>query len=1403
MMRDSFSVTRCLLAGVAVWALCTASLPAAPAQQATPATGPADDAAFASLVQEANQHHATKAFHLEAESLEKALALLPAGHPKRVELANRLVALYRGSLWRFDRAVFWLRTIAEELGPKPEGIDALFDLADAVFNHGRSDEALGIYRGILKRIMAPEPPYDRDDVRCHKAWHGEELCKFPMGCDPLFPSDLSVVSKLGRLPQLVQGRDWRSIRSALDQNLPLQSVIQQASGPATWISLRRWAGDVLSGLSPESAQAMVEAYEPVLRELAAKDDWRSLNAFRLSHPVPELQRRVDAMIGDKLLDFGLPALASLHYGQALAQPSPVGQGQANRHTPAESAELLAREVFSRVLAGEPVAPETVPDVPVEVGGLKQSLREHLSAWRRPVPNTLPAEPPRLDLATSVVSHLPVVRATLPLREWQRQWQAREMIEEDVPPFAEEFVPIIPAGSSRCLVLNMGDAIQAVDLVGGRTLWTFLPPEQNAMTFPSQKYEPRKAFIECARARTAAVAGDRVYCHLAWGHHDTYRHAGGLFALDRSDGRMLWSSVQLPELADIMITGDPAVYRGVVVALAWRPREALPLFFVVGLSAETGELLWLNHLYSGGSMTAYENQYFFDHPLANAAPAIVDGTAYVCTGAGVVAAVDVVDGTTRWATSHPRVKVLNPSKWASHMTTSRPAGVVAVFKDTVLFAPMGTQVLLAVDRATGKIRYCREMLDLKAIAAADQERAYLVEGTSVRAITPIDGRTIWERPLPVSGLVGLPTLGPRGLMCPSWEALFVLDPSTGEIRERKAWDRSDACGYLCDLGDRLAGASRTGLNVLAQQKLDDVDPAWLAPEKPAGPVEVQVPSRAGKWLRWALPAVDRGDFVLSDSDPDHLLIRGELLQMRETEPVPTLCWQRSCPLPWGCEAVFNPHWVAVWTLNDVYVMDARTGRSVWEDHPDKRMNRPIAGVRIVERQVQVYLGSHGGKALPPTAPTFILFDGQDVREVPRNDPSLLIAKPASKPDAPAGVRYVHEDRRIRAMGKDGRKLWETLTILDEPRLITRMGQYVVALTQDRVFREGHERGVGHLRVFDADSGERLDDIAFPKRWFHRIEEHGGRLLLWDCAFLYCVKAPQGDPAAQSTVVVRQERPDPDAMAALRIARDLEDTPAFEIPALSVAPVVDADLTEWAGVEPRRLDGVMDWTPDFAQRSTDKSRLHGGGTDCAATVRMGFSGDDLLVAIEVTDDRHCASPSPGLWRSDSVALLFGEPKNDETDPLLLTLGLVNGLPRFELGTTAGTLATSDPAGQETAESPGHRRFALPPVIAGPVELPKLSQSIEIAARRDESAGRTFYEFRVPKVLFRYGPDFYWDLFINENDGQDRAGALQMASATWGVEETQIGSLRGAGQRVPGGDIGPRTKKKRGGSSTRPAG
>ena len=69
-----------------------------------------------------------------------------------------------------------------------------------------------------------------------------------------------------------------------------------------------------------------------------------------------------------------------------------------------------------------------------------------------------------------------------------------------------------------------------------------------------------------------------------------------------------------------------------------------------------------------------------------------------------------------------------------------------------------------------------------------------------------------------------------------------------------------------------------------------------------------------------------------------------------------------------------------------------------------------------------------------------------------------------------------------------------------------------------------------------------------------------------------------------------------------------------------------------------------------------------------------------------------------------------------------------------------------------------------------------SIEIAIWRDPSSRRTTYELQVAESVFNCGPDVIWDLFVNENDGLGREGALQLASSMWGTEESAIGGIRG---------------------------
>lgn len=1475
---------------------------------------------------EADFPNGLPSLHPRARALEKELADLELGTPARLRTAERLIDFYRESLGHYSRAAFWVETLAEEFGPEPEGIDALFALADLRLNRGEREQAFAIYRRILDRIMAPDPPYDRNDRRCYKGWEGERFCKQPKGTDPMFPSDPTTEGQLVRLLQLLRTREYEDARTLLDQNLDLSPFIQEKGEYRHWVSMRAWLARRLRDMPPGSLAKMEAQYEGAIARLAAQNDWRGLADMRFHHPLPGVERRINAAAGDALLHDGMPALASLYFGEAV--------GEAGTDA---SPELLARCLFSRIHAGESLPPANVPDAEIELGGRKKSLREHVRGWQEDVGATDHASAHSLDLSDGEVSRLTVARSRLPLREWQVHWRARRdpyRYQGLALPGCDRWViPWIPTGSPRRTLVNFGDGIQAFDVVDGAEQWTFLAPEENSMTDPNGKWRAQKLYVERAKTRTAVVAGDRVFCRLGWGHHDTGRDAKGLFALRLEDGAMVWSSLQNPATAPLSIAADPAVYRGVVVAVAWQQRELLSPFFVVGLSAETGELLWLRSLSSGHSTTVCANEHFFDHPSGCGPPRIVDGVAYLCTGAGVAAAVSVMDGTVLWAVEYPRTWLVNRSTWAIRKAMSRPPGVIAVTDDLVLFAPLDCQMLVALDRATGDVRYVKELPDLRAVAAADAERAYLVEGTSLRAMDIASGETVWRRMFAHSRPLDLPTISERGLLCSTRDHLFVLEPASGRIITKRSWAADEAFSYIQDFGDRLVGVSRIGLHVLAEEKLRQTATTQPSADEPP----VTVPSRDNQWIRWVLPAVNRGDFVLSPADPDHMLIRSERVQMRTVQPVPTLTWDVPSPLPWYFDAVFDQRRVAVWSGTRLFVLDATTGTGIWETSVngrlqggdraevildgdriiwwsprgvhcynavdgahqwDTRLEGLIRGVRASKRGVQVYLEIPGPyeKTRDHAA---ILLEAHDGRElwraaIPRPDPlpvptstpsgkwikwfkppSLIISREGPMATAPAGdvmlvdgIRPARVDWSNREVvvgeaiepysrglahelrveirgdwvslrGRDsdsprysepllglwhrdtlarvrvpratafchradalyffregrfhcldlsiGRKRWQSLAVLHEPRRMVATNDHLLVLMEDNRLSHGYIRDVGDLHVFELATGERVKSIRLPKRWVHVLDEHPDGLMLWDCTWLYYLAEPQSaaPPSDENREILLPASTSPDVVASLRMAKHLEDPSSITVDRLTFEPQLDGDLREWRAVEPLELNGVMDWKPDFAHWSRGKSRRYDGHEDQSARLWVGRSSGSLWLAAEVVDDVHHTAPGPGLWRSDSLTLLLAENdprEHHEVEPTLLTIALVHGVPRFELGTPARTLVASDPAGVEPDGGPGARSFVIPPLGETAAALLWPGESIDVAIWRDEGSIKTKYELRINGWTQPDDSRLYWGVIASDNDGHGRRGGLQLQSAAWSMEESAIGAVQGMNARNP---------------------
>ena len=88
-----------------------------------------------------------------------------------------------------------------------------------------------------------------------------------------------------------------------------------------------------------------------------------------------------------------------------------------------------------------------------------------------------------------------------------------------------------------------------------------------------------------------------------------------------------------------------------------------------------------------------------------------------------------------------------------------------------------------------------------------------------------------------------------------------------------------------------------------------------------------------------------------------------------------------------------------------------------------------------------------------------------------------------------------------------------------------------------------------------------------------------------------------------------------------------------------PVVDCDLSEFAGMEAMVLDSLSQFIVNREQ--------YRGSVDMRAQIRAGWSEDALHFAIEVTDDELVDVEGTSVWATDSVVLFFdGRADEDRT-------------------------------------------------------------------------------------------------------------------------------------------------------------
>ncbi len=777
---------------------------------------------------------------------------------------ERLIALYRDPLYRIEDAQQRLVDLHARTGQGRDERPLLLEMAGTWLNTGRTEEARDLYDQ-LKRLARGE-----DQVLRAAAALGLDLCRPQAEDQPTVRRSLEMIARLGQFHTRASEKQWPAALQALNEILENHSDAVLEGSSILAISARECVRQELARLSAEGTRAYKELYADPLKAATCSRWSDVVEQFRYVHPFGPFERTLDEAIADRLLAEGRLSRAAGFYERAMLVRASTDRGN-------NDAKLAAKAAFCRALAGEPAEVPQLGIEPVKVAGEQKRLRELVHAWQRDAERAAVRTPAFVQLDELKHSRLPLTAAPRVMRKWQAG--STHGKRKTHVSMAVEFVPYVPAGDAGGVFFNTSETVHAFDPQRGRLMWTRGPSEANAADPPPRSLKGL-TLAACAKRFCCATSSDAVFYRLNWGHRATDARRSAVFAARREDGALLWSTEHQPDLALMEFVSDPTYANGTVVAAAWEPRE-IPVFFLVGLDAVTGQLLWRTELFSGSSFPAIRGGRHLDTILSSAPPTVSGHVAYFCGGVGIIAAVDILDGSIKWLRDYPRRNVWGPDPWGCKFIMSRPVTPIAISGNWVIAIPQDASSLLVLDARDGVIKGRHESMDLRCLIGASGDRAYFQKGTSIAAIRPPEVEVLWERELDVSGILGSASLSPRGLVVPCWEGLYVLAPASGKIAEHVRWGPSEACGNVLDLGERLVGMSREYVHMLAPESFKEAD-WWLnsgvqddetsGRRGRVGSQTAGIPDSSNRLAKWIMPAVGRGDCYFSLDAKDLMLLR---------------------------------------------------------------------------------------------------------------------------------------------------------------------------------------------------------------------------------------------------------------------------------------------------------------------------------------------------------------------------------------------------------------------------------------------------------------------------------------------------------------------------------------------------
>ena len=524
-------------------------------------------------------------------------------------------------------------------------------------------------------------------------------------------------------------------------NLFPNHLLQVAERPPRWVGAAEYARFLLASFPPEGReeyaqwaslrvasrfeQAIEWGDEELLAELA--DRWSV---------TPEGQKAL-SRLGDLAQERGNHELAERYYRRRLLFEDP----------PTEAApEIAFRAAAALGYQGRTQAAAALLTRSgareIRLAGRRLTVEQALDRFERLDRPEAPEAPERSESKDWPVfggtpDHAGLLRTNGRPLTFATEWHVPAFSTPSRNPFSfraahdtREF-PFHAAVAGQSILLADGLRVRSFTFFSQEPRWVFegplvgLPPGSDHYRFEDYASDSRERRIGSLAGNLplmATVAGGMVLCPLfdlrQKGRSIRFDNTDitpaipsrSLYALDLETGALLWRQ-RRPELEPvafvnrISIAAPPIVVGDRVIAAGYILEGAIN-HYVACFSLWDGRLLWKTPIVVGQQELTMFNKPFKEFTVQM--PAERDGSVFVCTNLGLMAALDLLTGNLRWVSQYESIPIRGSRHYTRPLqrdtTSNNDAPVVS--DGVAVFSPLDSVYFYGIDAATGKRLWTR-------------------------------------------------------------------------------------------------------------------------------------------------------------------------------------------------------------------------------------------------------------------------------------------------------------------------------------------------------------------------------------------------------------------------------------------------------------------------------------------------------------------------------------------------------------------------------------------------------------------------------------------------------------------------------------------------------------------------